>query len=871
MTETADRHSPLRTAYPVTGAFGVGTVLAALIFSLGFADSARAEAGAGSTDSTPVGVASREAAKRQEQIRAAQELFTDAELDNRDGNHGTAVEKYRTAFLATPNVPAAAPMRESIFKRYQQGTIAWAEQLAAEAKWKEAEAALVQLMNDAKEAGFAAGQIDPKLRTLLTRLRSDDYFNKALSPEHLANVGTVEKLLTEANGFFEIGDFSTAKKRYEAVLNVDRYNSAARRGLEKVEQIVGEYEEVARNQTRSTMIRQVAEGWEAPVPQMARGAGFEAQVVTASGDRQADIQEKLNRLILPQVQFDATPLESVIEYLVQTAQTLDAGEPDPSKRGINIVVEPQSAPGAPDVRQRPITLRLTNAPLGTVLKYVTDQAQLKYRVDAFAVTIVPLSSANDTGLVTRTYQVPPGFITGGGAGAGAAAAGGPVDPFAAPAGGAAGGGGTLVKRISPKEFLENNGVTFPEGALASFNAINSSLVVKNTADNHSLIEQLVISAREGGSKLVRVEFKLIETTDRVLNELGFDWLLGQFNAGSGGVFAGGGSFGNQAANRGPGDYPFVAPGGGPVGGFPVTGGLRSGLAAQTNQTIDDIIRRDSPTTDGTPAAPGVLSLAGVFTDPQFQVVLRAISQHKGVDMLCSAAVVTRPGEKALIKQVREFIYPTEYDPPEIPNQIGGSSLTVVGPAGSSTFTQGGLAVTPANPAAFETRELGKILEIEPVVGGDNLTVDLNLIADISDFVGFINYGSPIYGRDQVLLDFIFTPPFFITQPVEGLLTENRILMPVFDAIKETTQVSIYDGQTIIVGGLLNETVSKVEDKVPVLGDAPLVGRLFSSEIEERSRRALVLFASVRILDPGGKPLNDLSQISNGTVTATAAR
>lgn len=871
MTETADRHSPLRTAYPVTGAFGVGTVLAALIFSLGVADSARAEAGAGSADSTPVGVASREAAKRQEQIRAAQELFTDAELDNRDGNHGTAVEKYRTAFLATPNVPAAAPMRESIFKRYQQGTIAWAEQLAAEAKWKEAEAALVQLMNDAKEAGFAAGQIDPKLRTLLTRLRSDDYFNKALSPEHLANVGTVEKLLTEANGFFEIGDFSTAKKRYEAVLNVDRYNSAARRGLEKVEQIVGEYEEVARNQTRSTMIRQVAEGWEAPVPQMARGAGFEAQVVTASGDRQADIQEKLNRLILPQVQFDATPLESVIEYLVQTAQTLDAGEPDPSKRGINIVVEPQSAPGAPDVRQRPITLRLTNAPLGTVLKYVTDQAQLKYRVDAFAVTIVPLSSANDTGLVTRTYQVPPGFITGGGAGAGAAAAGGPVDPFAAPAGGAAGGGGTLVKRISPKEFLENNGVTFPEGALASFNAINSSLVVKNTADNHSLIEQLVISAREGGSKLVRVEFKLIETTDRVLNELGFDWLLGQFNAGSGGVFAGGGSFGNQAANRGPGDYPFVAPGGGPVGGFPVTGGLRSGLAAQTNQTIDDIIRRDSPTTDGTPAAPGVLSLAGVFTDPQFQVVLRAISQHKGVDMLCSAAVVTRPGEKALIKQVREFIYPTEYDPPEIPNQIGGSSLTVVGPAGSSTFTQGGLAVTPANPAAFETRELGKILEIEPVVGGDNLTVDLNLIADISDFVGFINYGSPIYGRDQVLLDFIFTPPFFITQPVEGLLTENRILMPVFDAIKETTQVSIYDGQTIIVGGLLNETVSKVEDKVPVLGDAPLVGRLFSSEIEERSRRALVLFASVRILDPGGKPLNDLSQISNGTVTATAAR
>lgn len=241
-------------------------------------------------------------------------------------------------------------------------------------------------------------------------------------------------------------------------------------------------------------------------------------------------------------------------------------------------------------------------------------------------------------------------------------------------------------------------------------------------------------------------------------------------------------------------------------------------------------------------------------------------------MLCSAAVVTRPGEKALIKQVREFIYPTEYDPPEIPNQIGGTTSTIIGPGGTGSFSPGTTAATPATPAAFETRELGKILEVEPVVGADNLTVDVNLIADVSEFSGFINYGSPITGRDNILLGIdLTTPPFFITAPVTGVITENRILMPVFDAIKETTQVSIYDGQTIIVGGLLNETVSKVEDKVPVLGDAPLVGRLFSSEIEERSRRALVLFASVRILDPGGKPLNDLSQISNGTVTATAAR
>jgi general secretion pathway protein D len=863
------QEKPAREAAPASQTGSLGLCLAVCLVTLSLSDSAWAEA-AGGSDGGTVGVASREAAKRQDQIRAAQELFTDAELDRREGNNREAVEKYRTAFKATPNVPAAAAMRESIFKRYQLGVIAWAEELTNEAKWKEAEAALVQLMNDARDSGMGAGQIDPTVRTMLTRLRSDDYHNKAMTPEHLANVSTVENLLTEANGFFEIGDFSTARKRFEAVLNIDRYNNAARRGMEKVEQIVMEYEEVARNQTRSTMLRQVAEGWDLPVPNMARGSGFQAEVVGATGDQQAAIRAKLNRIVIPQVEFISTPLQTVVEYLTQVGQDLDTAELDPSKRGFNIVVDTQNTTNVAEVMQKPITLKLSNAPFETVLKYVTDQAQMKFRIDSFAISIVPQSASNDVQLITRTYQVPPSFITG--APAGGAAAAGPADPFAAPAAGGGTGGGTLVKRISAKEFLEGSGVTFPPGSLASFNPVTSSLVVKNTPDNISLIEQMILASKEGGAKLVRVEFKLIETTDRILNEIGFDWLIGQGNVpGSDSVFAGGGTLGNQSANRAAQDFPFLTPGGAPVGNFPVTGGLRSGLAANTNQTIDDIINRDSPTTSGSPAAPGILSLAGVFTDPQFQVVLRALSQKKGNDMLCSAAVVTRPGERAIIKQVREFIYPTEYDPPEIPNQIGGSSLTISGPGGPpQTFSPGSIAATPATPAAFETRELGKILEVEPVVGGDNLTVDLNLIADVSEFSGFINYGSPITGRDTLLLGFTFFPPTFFTQTVEGEITPNRILMPVFDAIKETTQVTIYDGQTVIVGGLLGETVNQVQDKVPFLGDAPGIGKFFRTDIEERVRRALVLFATVRILDPSGSPLNDLSQMSQSANGTTAA-
>jgi len=221
------------------------------------------------------------------------------------------------------------------------------------------------------------------------------------------------------------------------------------------------------------------------------------------------------------------------------------------------------------------------------------------------------------------------------------------------------------------------------------------------------------------------------------------------------------------------------------------------------------------------------------------MVIRALNQKKGVDRLCNASVVTRSGDKAVIKQIREFIYPTEYDPPEIPNQIGGGGgIVIIGGVGPIPTPGGGTSVpvTPANPTAFEMRELGKVLEVEPTLGADNLTVGLNIVSDVSDFIGFINYGSPILSGGQVL-------------------TSNRIVMPVFESVKETTSVTVWDGQTVAIGGLLGEVATDVEDKTPFLGDLPGVGRLFRSSISQRSRRALIMFVSVRVLDPSGAPLN----------------
>src|SRR6202022_2273272 len=71
-------------------------------------------------------------------------------------------------------------------------------------------------------------------------------------------------------------------------------------------------------------------------------------------------------------------------------------------------------------------------------------------------------------------------------------------------------------------------------------------------------------------------------------------------------------------------------------------------------------------------APGIFGLAGTMTDPQFQVVVRALNQKKGVDLLSAPRVTTKSGQRAVIEIVREFRYPTQFQPPQIPQTVGAA-------------------------------------------------------------------------------------------------------------------------------------------------------------------------------------------------------
>jgi general secretion pathway protein D len=876
---------------------------------------------------TPDSVAEREVQRRQVGITQGEAALARGQAAMKAKDYGAAHEEFRTAVMYLPDAVVSGKAHDEAVEGFCKSGVVLAEARIAEGRYADAEAILSEILSDRYDSKCRAAQ------ELYAHLRQPGYFNKTMSPTFIEKVEQVKQLLTEADGFYNSGRYDLAMKRYDQVLALDPYNTAARKGQEKINNTKYKYGEEAYNETRSRQLWQVEKAWEQPV----RRYGQTGEPATIGAQRNlggtAQINNKLNTIIIPRIEFRDATIREAIDFLRE--QAVENDTTGTGKRGVDIVLRmvplgqvaaPQppvapvgspvppttTAPGAPGtagapaggttpgtapgVATRPvpvsneprITLTLNQIPLGEALRYIANQAGLKVKVEPYAVSIIPMSEQSHD-LITKRYHVPPEFFGGpldvgyyleaGGAG-GQTGAGGSAQPaplaenviqkeaisYQTASGTGTGAGATsqsnlvqgtsttrqhllndrqLVGRADARTMLLSMGVDFPPDASATFWPHTGVLIVRNTQDNLDMVDALVDQANASQPKQVEIESKFVEINQNNLRELGFDWLLGPFSI-NGKVFGSGGTAGNgttvDSAN-----FPFVDPvTKQPIGQNPVTSGNRSGNVAITANALDALLAG----TGGTSAvAPGIFGLAGVFTNPQFQVVIRALNQKKGIDLLSAPKVTTKSGQRAIIEVVREFRYPKTYTPPQVPS-IGSTTAVA-----NSVVP---VVVTPTTPQDWETRNTGVTLEVEPVVGGDATTIDLNLVPQVVEFEGFINYGSPI---NAVGVATIAGGAISTSVPVQ--LTENIINQPVFSTRKVTTSVNVYDGQTVVLGGLMREDVQKVEDKVPIIGDIPFVGRAFRSNSEQHNKKNLIIFVTARVVTPSGLAFNNEEEEEEG--------
>src|SRR5690606_6424925 len=111
------------------------------------------------------------------------------------------------------------------------------------------------------------------------------------------------------------------------------------RGLEQVDRHRLDYHDAAKNQTRAKMMREVAAGWDSPVPDLSAGDGIPGMFDDPAMGGAATIERKLQSIVIPHMEFHDARLVDVVEFLSQKSQELDTSEAEPSRRGVNIVID----------------------------------------------------------------------------------------------------------------------------------------------------------------------------------------------------------------------------------------------------------------------------------------------------------------------------------------------------------------------------------------------------------------------------------------------------------------------------------------------------------------------------------------------------
>lgn len=701
---------------------------------------------------------------------------------------------------------------------------------------------------DARQAiddGLAADPSHLALSRLSSKLEKLEA-REALPKPPKKQAGTIamqndlKALYKEARQWYSLGDYNRAASLFEKMLEIDQYNRPALRYLNKLGRTKYKIATMEYEARRENMVADVRRTWSPPnrqsieIPEDAEGQG-----AISTKPRASVITEKMKNIVIPKLEFRQANIADVANYLVEASIAAD-----PQGEGVNIILNvggSAAVPSAPaassggfggdddwgfgdtsdfgasepvssggDSGIPPITLNLRNITMADAIQFITEVAQLKYRVEDSAV-IITRKDAPTGNIITRMYSVQPSFINVIQEPSEAMDAGGDFVSM---------GGDVSLKRGDVKEFFENAGVQFPTGASITYNPTISQLIVANTAENLEAFERILQQINIVPNQ-VEIEARFIEVNQDDLDELGFQWKLRDTweiatkNDGSGGQIVAEAGTGT-VANR-----------------FFIRDNQKDVITSTSTSLID--------TVNQTPIG-SIASIASVLTNPEVGLTINALSQHGATDLLSAPKVTTRSGAPAVIQVVREIRYPNDYD------------LTQ-----PTTDSDGNVTMGPVvQPTDFQMRPTGVILNVTPTVGPDGYTIDLMLEPEVCDLVEWIDYGSSFTVQTQ-------------SATLTGSLTEAqtqsynfKMDQPVFRSSKVNTSLVIWDGQTVVMGGLIREEVVTFHDKIPILGDIPLIGWFFQSNGEYSRKKNLLIFVTARLVDPAGRPVHGDNAVLPGT-------
>jgi general secretion pathway protein D len=758
-------------------------------------------------DSIVADVAADQAAK----ITAAKDAIADARQLAKLGAYSDASNLLNAASASLTLNTATAGKLEDLERAKAKILLEEARALADAGNSKAAEAKI-----DEYRAAGGNSYWARKLARELDEQISDPYnldINE-LSPEYVEQSRIIRDLIARGRAQYLNGDYDGASATFKEVEARDTNNTVAKLFQVKIAEILGGIHKQNHYKTREQMFTEVDQQWERPKV-------FDISATNvAEVDEGGRIQDKLNAIVIPQVNFSGMELTRVVETLSELSV-----EYDPERIGVNIIPLFNSNDSNPRVN-----ISLRNLNLDRILQFVTQQVNFAYDVGGDAVTIQPSDSLGGSSTtVTEFFPISratvirlTGFRDGGGSSSG------PVDPFATPSSGGSSGPSQNDEVEALQSFFQSAGVNFDlSGASLAFDG--EQLIVTQTRRNLERMRTILRNYNE--VKQVEIEAKFLEVSQGDLEELGFDWSL---RGGATQVFKDNG-------------FPELQ-NGQPVLNYSRQFGTQNrnlndsfGISsAQSAITVNGVIQAEN----SAPSLANAIDLGASVTNSLLDIptgwsvsgydvdfAIRALARKTGSDLMSAPKVTVLSGKRANITVAQELRYPESYGDIESTASSSGS-----GGGGTSGSGSAAISITAGTPQDFVTRNVGVEMSVTPNVENDD-TISLILEPRVTEFEGFVEYGGPSVA---------ITAGTTVTVPA-------GFYQPIFSIREMSTEVTIFDGATVVMGGLTRDEVKTVNDSVPILGNIPGLGRIFRSEGETRQKRNLLIFVTANLVSPGGSP------------------
>ena len=376
------------------------------------------------------------------------------------------------------------------------------------------------------------------------------------------------------------------------------------------------------------------------------------------------------------------------------------------------------------------------------------------------------------------------------------------------------------------------------GGKVVVDARSNSLIITERPTRLSRIRP-IIETLDRATDQVMIETKFVEVTNRDVKNIGVNWsslanyqisagkLSGTFDRTRGQDASAG--YDSNNTNSRVGTNGTTATNGTTVTGIQSTGSTNTGTVTSTNGT---------PTSTSTTGTTGALSnvtnstgstvasnaitdtinnavtglsklvntdatnrgLTALFSADEFRLVLSALQTQNDVKIVSNPTIVTLNNTEASINVGEE------------------------NPIPRFTYNQerGNFEV-----AGFDYKPIGILLKVTPQVNSRGF-IKLTLSPEVSQKNGTTSFGGA-----------------------------GGATIPIIATRRATTQVSLKDGYTMGIGGLLTSQSTKGTTKVPVLGSVPVLGRLFRSDSKNTEMTNLIIFITAKTISAEGAPVEQI--------------